>query len=123
MLASYAAQPATLDSIMDALRVLLAEREVPAQRLVYTVDEAAAALMVSRGTLYALMSAGDVRYIEVATRGRRIPVDSLRAYIARQLEQTEPAPVPTITYKPRPKTHSISERRARACGPRKKQVS
>jgi excisionase family DNA binding protein len=51
-------------------------------RLVYTIDEAAAALRISRTKLYELLADGQIESIHIG-RSRKIPADALRAYLAR----------------------------------------
>ena len=50
-----------------------------------TPDQAAAKLQVVRGTIYNLLKAGELESITVGT-SRRITLDSLHAYVQRQLE-------------------------------------
>jgi len=52
-----------------------------------TVDEAMAALKVSRWTLYNLIRSGELRSVIVGTRCRRIPRGALEEYIARLSEE------------------------------------
>jgi excisionase family DNA binding protein len=53
----------------------------PVERLVYTIQEAAAVLRISRTKLYDLMAAGEVESIHIG-RSRRIPADVLRSYVS-----------------------------------------
>jgi excisionase family DNA binding protein len=50
------------------------------ERLVYTVDEAASALCLSRAGIYELIRSEQVRSIKVGRR-RLVPVNALREYI------------------------------------------
>lgn len=50
-------------------------------RLLYTPEEAAAALAIGRSTLYELMAAGAVKYIKLG-RCRRIRRSDLESYVA-----------------------------------------
>lgn len=52
------------------------------QRLVYTIDEAAAALRISRTKLYELLADGQIESIHIG-RSHKIPADALRTYLAR----------------------------------------
>ncbi len=53
-------------------------------KLLLSVEEAAVALSLGRSLVYDLVMCGDIRSIKVR-RTRRIPVDALQEYIARQL--------------------------------------
>lgn len=53
--------------------------------LVLTVEEAARRLDIGRTTMYALVSAGEVRSVQIG-RLRRIPVEALREYVDRLME-------------------------------------
>ena len=55
-------------------------------RLLLTVPEAAAALAISRSKLYELIAAGLVRSVRI-DGSRRIPVETLEAYVACLLDQ------------------------------------
>lgn len=57
----------------------------PSSRLLLTVEEAAQALSVGRSLLYELLMRREIFSVKVG-RVRRVPVDALRAYIARQME-------------------------------------
>ncbi len=50
-----------------------------------TVDEAAALLKVSRWTVYRLIKERELASAKVRN-GRRVPVDAVRAYVARLVE-------------------------------------
>lgn len=60
------------DKVMD-------EREVPA--VLYRVDEAAAALRLSRSVLYELIRSGRLRTVKVGRR-RLVPVEALAECVA-----------------------------------------
>jgi excisionase family DNA binding protein len=60
-----------------------APHDVRGQRLLLTVSEAARQLGIGRSLLYELLADGQVESIHVG-RLRRIPIDSLAAYIDRQ---------------------------------------
>lgn len=51
-------------------------------RLVYTIDEAAAALRISRTKLYELLADSQIESVHIG-RSRKIPADALHAYLAR----------------------------------------
>lgn len=53
-------------------------------KLLLSVEEAAAALSLGRSLVYQLVMRGEIRSIKVR-RVRRIPVDALQEFIARQL--------------------------------------
>jgi excisionase family DNA binding protein len=61
--------------------------EVPGQRLLLTVSEAARQLGIGRSLLYELLAEGQVESIHVG-RLRRIPTDALATYIDRQRSST-----------------------------------
>jgi excisionase family DNA binding protein len=50
--------------------------------LLVTVPEAAAALSVSRATIYELLASGELESVRLG-RSRKIPVAALEAYVAR----------------------------------------
>jgi excisionase family DNA binding protein len=56
------------------------------RRLLLTVREAAEALAISRSKLYELLATGAVASIRIDS-SRRIPVDSLNAYINQLIEK------------------------------------
>ncbi|HXA31097.1 MAG TPA: helix-turn-helix domain-containing protein, partial [Acidimicrobiales bacterium] len=58
-------------------------------RLLLTVDEACESLHVSRPIVYQLLNSGRLRSIKIGT-ARRIPVESLRAYIQDALDSQGP---------------------------------
>jgi excisionase family DNA binding protein len=70
-----------------------------------TVEQAADRLAVGRTTVYALLRTGELDSVKVG-RLRRIPLDALRAYLARLTGQASgPGPVPA----PRqPTTHTVT---------------
>ena len=51
-----------------------------------TVPQVARALGVSRSLVYVEMAAGNLRSLRVGRGARRIPADSLRAYVDARLE-------------------------------------
>jgi len=53
-------------------------------KLLLSIEEAAAALSLGRSSVYDLVMRGDMRSIKVR-RMRRIPVEALHEFIARQL--------------------------------------
>ena len=53
-----------------------------AERIVYTVEEAAERLGVGRTTVYALVRSGDIESIAIG-RLRRIPYDALDDFVSR----------------------------------------
>jgi excisionase family DNA binding protein len=55
-------------------------------RLLLTVQEAAAALAISRSKLYELLAAGMVRSVRI-DGSRRVPVEALETYVARLIDQ------------------------------------
>jgi excisionase family DNA binding protein len=55
-------------------------------KLLLTVPEAAKALGISRSKLYQLISAGVVRSVRI-DGSRRVPVESLTAYIKQLMEE------------------------------------
>jgi excisionase family DNA binding protein len=55
-------------------------------KLLLTVPEAAEALGISRSKLYQLISAGVVRSVRI-DGSRRVPVESLTAYIKQLMEE------------------------------------
>lgn len=52
----------------------------PADRLLYTPEQAAEALAIGRSTLYELMAAGAVKFVKLG-RCRRIRRSDLEAYV------------------------------------------
>ena len=56
------------------------------ERLAYRISEFAEALGVSRSKGYEIVASGEVPSIKVGGC-RRVPVESARSYIARQLEE------------------------------------
>jgi excisionase family DNA binding protein len=60
-----------------------APQDVPGQRLLLTVSEAAQQLGIGRSLLYELLAEGQVESIHVG-RLRRIPIDALADFIDRQ---------------------------------------
>lgn len=53
--------------------------------LVLTVEEAARRLRIGRTTMYALVSAGDIRSVQIG-RLRRVPTEALREYVDRLID-------------------------------------
>jgi excisionase family DNA binding protein len=64
---------------------------VPAEKLLLTVDEAAAALGISRSNLFNILGAGGIASVKVG-RLRRIPAAELDRFVARLLEQSPATP-------------------------------
>ncbi|GAA4059943.1 helix-turn-helix domain-containing protein [Actinomadura miaoliensis] len=64
--------------------------DVPPTMRLYTVPEAMALLRFSRGTIYALMERGRLRYVTEG-RSRRIPGTAIAEYIARLEQEAEAA--------------------------------
>ena len=60
-----------------------APHDVPGQRLLLTVSEAAQQLGIGRSLLYELLAEGQIESIHIG-RLRRIPIDALATYIDRQ---------------------------------------
>ena len=56
---------------------------LPTGRMLLTVQEAADRLGVSRATLYTMFATGDLPYVQVRPRIRRVDPLDLQAYIAR----------------------------------------
>jgi len=50
--------------------------------LLYTIPEAAHVLRISRTKLYELLASGEIESVHIG-RGRKIPADSVRAYVHR----------------------------------------
>ena len=64
-------------------------------RLLLTPEEAARRLSVGRSHLYMKIAAGEIQSIKIG-RARRVPIQSLRSYIARLLaEQSVDGDYPT----------------------------
>jgi excisionase family DNA binding protein len=59
-------------------------------RLLLTVPEAAEALAISRSKLYELIAAGLVRSVRI-DGSRRVPVETLKTYVAVLLDREEAA--------------------------------
>lgn len=55
------------------------------ERLLVTVDDAAAALAISRRTVYQLLDNGALESVHIGT-ARRIPTEALVAYVQRLRE-------------------------------------
>jgi excisionase family DNA binding protein len=55
---------------------------VPAERIVFTVEEAAERLRIGRTLVYALVRSGDIESITIG-RLRRIPCDALDDFVSR----------------------------------------
>lgn len=52
------------------------------ERLLYTIDEAAAALSISRTKLYEILAGHEIESVHIG-RSRKIPADALRTYVER----------------------------------------
>lgn len=63
-----------------------------ANRVIYTIEEAARQLGIGRTTMYALVMSGDIRSVTIG-RLRRVPAQCIDEYVTRLLEQS--AAVPT----------------------------
>jgi excisionase family DNA binding protein len=61
----------------------------PAQRVLLTVEQAAAAIGIGRTTTYTLIKNGELTSVKVG-RLRRIPLDELQAYMDRLITQQHP---------------------------------
>ncbi|MEY2590541.1 MAG: Helix-turn-helix domain [Acidimicrobiaceae bacterium] len=59
--------------------------------LLATPEEAAAALRMSRATVYVLMRTGELRSVVVGARSRRIPVAALTEFVERLAAAAEEA--------------------------------
>lgn len=82
-----------MTAVIDELRDHDAGRvEVTLEKLCLTADEAAQVLSVGRTTIYELLSRGELASISIG-RSRRIPLSSLKAYVAAELERSGPARV------------------------------
>jgi len=57
-----------------------------AERLSYTIPDAATAIGVSRSTLYELIGAGEIRTFKVGTR-TLVPASELVAFIDRKMKE------------------------------------
>jgi excisionase family DNA binding protein len=57
---------------------------VPMERVLHRIPEAAAALGISRTTLYELINSGQIPTVRIGSRGVRIPVKALQEYADRQ---------------------------------------
>jgi excisionase family DNA binding protein len=55
---------------------------------VYTVDQVAEALGISRGNVFTLIRTGELASILIGKRGRRVTEDQLNAYIKKLEENT-----------------------------------
>lgn len=55
------------------------------EKKLLTVAEASRAMSIGRSLLYRLVMSGQIRSVVVGGRSRRIPVDALDAFIAREL--------------------------------------
>ena len=60
--------------------------ELPQNKLLVSVEEAAQMLSVGRSLVYTLVLRRQIASVKIG-RTRRIPVHALEAFIARQLEQ------------------------------------
>lgn len=60
----------------------------PAERLLYKPEQAAEVLGVGRSFVYELMAAGELEYVELSRRCRRIRRSALEKYVANLDSQT-----------------------------------
>lgn len=58
------------------------------QKMLLTINDAAAAMSVSRSTIYNMLKAGDIKAIRLGAKNR-IPVESVQAFIAARQECAE----------------------------------
>ena len=63
-----------------------------ANRVIYTIEEAARQLGIGRTTMYALIMSGEIRSVTIG-RLRRVPAQCIDEYVTRLLEQS--ATIPT----------------------------
>lgn len=56
-------------------------RKLPAEKLLYTPEEAAQALGISRSSLYLLMGDGSLESVRLGSR-RRIPAAALKSFVS-----------------------------------------
>ena len=62
-----------------------AENVLTADEPLLTVQQAAKRLQVSTRTVYDMMERGELAYVQVTTRFRRIPESAITAYLNRRL--------------------------------------
>lgn len=67
---------------------MAANQTSPSDRVLQRIPEAAAALGISRTTLYELINSGQLPVVRIGTRGVRIPVKALQEYADRQSDWT-----------------------------------
>jgi len=60
----------------------------PDAKLLLSVEEAAQVLSLGRNTAYDLVLGGQIASIKIG-RLRRVPLEALRAFVVRQLEQAD----------------------------------
>ncbi|GAB2887458.1 excisionase family DNA-binding protein [Streptomyces mayteni] len=60
----------------------------PADRLLYRPEEAAKVLAIGRSMVYELMAAGELEFVELSTRCRRIRRSALETYVANLTPQS-----------------------------------
>jgi excisionase family DNA binding protein len=56
------------------------------EQLLLTPEEAAQALGIGRDRIFRLIASGEIKSIKIA-KSRRIPVEALKAYVERLIEQ------------------------------------
>ena len=59
-------------------------QEEPRARILYRVNEAAAALGISRAKMYDLLGRGEIGYVRVGS-DRRVPLSEIEAWIKKRL--------------------------------------
>ncbi|MFI8850250.1 helix-turn-helix domain-containing protein [Streptomyces sp. NPDC053499] len=60
----------------------------PADRLLYKPEDAAKVLSIGRSFVYELMAAGELEYVELSRRCRRIRRSALEQYVAKLTPQS-----------------------------------
>ncbi len=60
----------------------------PVDRLLYKPEDAAEVLSIGRSFVYELMAAGELEYVELSRRCRRIKRATLEQYVAKLPPQT-----------------------------------
>lgn len=55
------------------------------ERLVYSINDAAAALDISRSQMYRLISKGEIKSIKFGVRGQRVPASELNRWVEQKL--------------------------------------
>jgi excisionase family DNA binding protein len=61
--------------------------------LAVSVRDAADAIGVSRSTCYSLIASGRLRSFRVSKRATRVPVDALREFVSRRVDESDPVSV------------------------------